>query len=142
MTETKTSFRRIDEQLQKLTTEKVSKVKERENLQKEIQNLEVELNTSGKQLRISLEDSVFSKREELEKSLLSYNEKAKYTEIKQRIEERGVKLSALSEKLKKEMEVLEDKKPSQLDLQNAQLKKSSSDQQKNINFKRLSYNFV
>ncbi len=137
MTETKTSFRRIDEQLQKLTTEKVSKVKERENLQKEIQNLEVELNTSGKQLRISLEDSVFSKREELEKSLLSYNEKAKYTEIKQRIEERGVKLSALSEKLKKEMEVLEDKKPSQLDLQNAQLKKSSSDQQKNINFKRL-----
>jgi exonuclease SbcC len=95
---------------QNLTTQKVSKKNEQANIEKlgleKNEDLKVNLSNLGK--RIDLSD--FATREEIEKCLLSFDDKTSFLTIRKKIDDQTLKLSTLEEKLKVDFDNLHELK--------------------------------
>jgi len=96
--------------LQALNTEQVSKTKETENLQKEQAKSEASLNEAFLSFGKAIEFSDFESRASVEQALLSLEDKTSFVKIVKGMEDRGLELKTLGNRLKEDFEKLEKSK--------------------------------
>ncbi len=117
--------------LQALNTAQVSKTKETENLQKEQAKSVTSLNEHTLSLEKAIEASDFESRVAVENALLSLEDKTRFVKIVKGIDDRGLELKTLGNRLKEDVEKLEKSKNFEFSANEADRKQKNIEAGKN-----------
>uniref|UniRef100_UPI0035642BB7 SbcC/MukB-like Walker B domain-containing protein n=1 Tax=Ancylomarina sp. TaxID=1970196 RepID=UPI0035642BB7 len=117
--------------LQVLNTEQVSKTKETENLQREQAKSVTSLNEEFLSFEKAIEASDFESRASVEQALLSLEDKTSFMKIVKGMEDRGLELKTLGNRLKEDFDKLEKLKSFEDSTDEADKKQKNIESEKN-----------
>ena len=127
----KKAFDQALQLLQALNTEQHSKTKETENLQKDQAKAVMSLTEQTLSLEKAIEASDFESRIAVEQAILSLEDKARFVKIVKGIDDRGLELKTLANRLKEDVEKLEKSKNFELSADDADKKQKKIETDKN-----------
>lgn len=100
----------IRENLQKLNTDKTTKETQQKTIQKELKTFNNDIKTHYSDLNEQIEQSDFNAKQEIEKALLSSEDKSEFNRIKKDFDKKTVELTTLNTRLDKEIKEHEERK--------------------------------
>ncbi|MRT93920.1 AAA family ATPase [Ancylomarina sp. 16SWW S1-10-2] len=127
----KKGFDQVSLFLQTLLTEQVSKTKETENLQKEQAKSETSLTEQISNLEQSIKSSDFESRADIEKALLSLEDRASFVKIVKGIDDKNLELKTLENRLKENFVKLDREKKSDVSAEDANENQKKIEAEKN-----------